>query len=100
MSEKPGYRTAEEKAKDLQRQALMRGKLLDPVPTTRDRDPPGADKLGLSPEEVRHFKEFGYIIKRGLIPEKDLKAAQEFWWEQPPVVEAHVHKEDPRPGCV
>lgn len=95
MSEKPGYRTAEEKKQEDYFRERLRAKLLDPIPTTRDLDPPGADKLGLTPEEVASFREKGYIIKRGLIPEADLKPFQDFWWEQPPVVEAFVKKEDP-----
>ena len=39
-----------------------------PTPTHRDLDPPGSDKLGLSPEEIIQFREKGYVIKRGLIP--------------------------------
>ena len=39
-----------------------------PRPSTPDLDPPGADQLGLSPEEIAQFREQGYIIKRGLIP--------------------------------
>ena len=32
-----------------------------PTPTHRDLDPPGSDKLGLSPEEINQFREKGYV---------------------------------------
>lgn len=68
-----------------------------PHPMTRDLDPPGADRLGLTPEEITHFKEKGYIVKRGLIPMEDLEKAgiYDLWWQQPPVVNANMSKDDP-----
>ena len=33
--------------------------LLAPLSTLRNMDPPGADELGLSPEEIAHFREHG-----------------------------------------
>eukprot|EP01045_Picozoa_sp_COSAG04_P041091 COSAG04_NODE_12319_length_658_cov_1.384615_1_plen_112_part_00 len=33
--------------------------LLAPISTLRNMDPPGADELGLSPEEIAHFREHG-----------------------------------------
>ena len=38
-----------------------------PRPTPREEDPPGADRLGLTPEEIKQFREKGYLIKRGLM---------------------------------
>ena len=37
-----------------------------PTPTHRDLDPPGSDKLGLSPEEINQFREKGYVINPGI----------------------------------
>lgn len=66
-----------------------------PRPLTRDTDPPGADKLGLSPEEIKQFKELGYVVKRGLIPAEDLQEFRDLWWQMPPVKDAGMIPEDP-----
>ena len=66
-----------------------------PLPLTPDLDPPGADRLGLSAEEIEQFRTQGYVIKRGLIPSADLAPFRELWWKQPPVVRAGVRREDP-----
>ena len=38
-----------------------------PRPTLREDDPPGADRLGLTPEEIDQFRESGFLVKRGMI---------------------------------
>ena len=67
-----------------------------PRPSTPDLDPPGADQLGLSPEEIAQFREQGYIIKRGLIPPEVFEPFHALWWQQPPIVNAGVNENDPR----
>ena len=66
-----------------------------PRPTTLDLDPPGADKLGLTAQEVEQFRQTGFMIKRGLIPKKDFSPFIKLWWQQPPVVEAKMSPRDP-----
>lgn len=68
---------------------------LAPLPSTPDLDPPGADRLGLTREEIEQFRESGYLIKRGLIPEKDLAPFVDLWWQQRPVLEAGIKRDDP-----
>ena len=68
---------------------------LDPLPSTPEfYNVKGCDKVGLTPEEAEHFREFGFIIKRGLIPHEDLQPFVDLWWEQPPVVAAGLSRED------
>ena len=66
-----------------------------PLPTTPDLDPPGADRIGLTPAEVDQFREFGYVIKRGLVPPADFAEIIDFWWRQPPVVTTGGVRDDP-----
>ena len=53
-----------------------------PRPLTRAEDPPGADKPGLSPAEAQHFKERGYVIKRGYLLPDQCAAARDWCWTQ------------------
>ena len=47
---------------------------LDPLPSTPEfYNVKGCDELGVTPEEAVHFREFGFIIKRGLIPQVRLR---------------------------
>ena len=62
---------------------------------TRDLDPQGADKLGLTAEEAEHFRETGFVIKRGLIPKEDFSPFIKLWWQQPPVSAAKMSPNDP-----
>ena len=66
-----------------------------PRPTTPDLDPTGADKPGLAPAEAEQFREFGFVIKRGLVDAKHFAPLIDFWWQQPPVVSAGVRRDDP-----
>ena len=66
-----------------------------PLPLLRADDPPGADALGLSPEEIAQFRELGYVVKRGLVPEADLAPFLDMWWEQPPVRAAGMTPDNP-----
>ena len=66
-----------------------------PLPLTPDLDPPGADRLGLSPEEAEQFRTRGFVVKRGLIPRSDLAPFLDLLWEQPPVVHAGAVRDDP-----
>lgn len=66
-----------------------------PRPTTLDLDPPGADTLGLTPEEVAQFRESGFLIKRGLLSKKDFSPFLDLWWQQPPVTAAKMSRDDP-----
>ena len=67
-----------------------------PVSLTPDLDPPGADQLGLSPEEIQQFREQGYVIKRGLIPKETFVPFLKIWWDQPPIRVAKVLPDKPK----
>ena len=68
---------------------------LDPLPSTPEHyNVKGCDQVGLTQEEADHFREFGFIIKRGLIPREALQPFVDLWWEQPPVVAAGISRED------
>lgn len=63
-----------------------------PRSATPDLDPPGADRLGLSPEEVEQFRRFGFVIKRGLIPQQAFSPFLDLWWQQPPATAASLDR--------
>ena len=65
------------------------------LPSTPDLDPPGANQPGLSRQEIERFRESGYVIKRGLIPEEVLAPLVDLWWQQPPVQAAGMKRDDP-----
>ncbi len=67
---------------------------LAPRSITRDLDPPGAEALGLSPEEIVQFREQGYVIKRGLIDPALFQPFLDLWWQQPPVRAAALDPDD------
>ncbi len=66
-----------------------------PISITPDFDPPGADRLGLTPEEIKQFREKGYVIKRGLIPAQTFKPFLDLWWQQPPARAAKLDPNNP-----
>lgn len=66
-----------------------------PIASTPDLDPPGANTLGLSPEEIAQFKQTGFLIKRGLIPPSEFAPFLELWWHQPPIIEAGIRRNEP-----
>ena len=66
-----------------------------PRPTTADLDPPGAEKLGLTIEEIDQFRKFGFVIKRGLIPCESFCTYIDLWWQQPPILTAKMSRDDP-----
>ena len=69
---------------------------LEPLPSTPEfYNVPGCDGVELTPEEAAHFREFGFIIKRGLIPKEALQEFIDLWWEQPPVREAQLSPDKP-----
>ena len=68
---------------------------LEPLPTTPDQDLPGANKPGLTKQEIEHFREFGYVIKRGLISPDTFSDIIDLWWQQPPVLAAGLKRDDP-----
>ena len=75
---------------------LARGvKPIAPRSTLPEYDPPGADRIGLSPEEISQFRELGYLIKRGLIPQDVLQPFSELWWSMPPVTTAGLMRDEP-----
>ena len=57
-----------------------------------ESDPPGSDRFGLSGEEVDFFKQFGYIVKRKLIPEADLTPWRQKFWDT--IVPADIKRDD------
>lgn len=67
-----------------------------PRSITPDLDPPGADRLGLTLEEIEQFRTQGYVIKRGLIPPETFKPFLDLWWQQPPVTSANLDPDNPR----
>ena len=69
--------------------------VLPSVPLTSEQDPPGADQLGVTPDEISQFREQGFVVKRGLIPPETFKPFHELWWQQPPILEAHLHPDKP-----
>ncbi len=71
-----------------------------PRPTTPDLDPPGADQLGLTKEEIAQFRESGFVIKRGLIPPQAFASILDLWWQQPPVLVAKMNRDDPATGAI
>jgi hypothetical protein len=66
-----------------------------PVPTLFEDDLPGADQLGLTIEEIEHFRKTGYLIKRGLIPSATFAPFLDLWWQQPPIHAAKMSPDDP-----
>ena len=67
------------------------------MPATRfhgpesDPDPAAARTMGLSPAEIVFFKANGFIVKRKLIPAKDLSPFVEKFWDEakPPSLDRH-----------
>jgi len=45
---------------------------LPPIPLDSSTDLPSATSATLTLQEVEHFKEFGFVVKRGLIPKETL----------------------------
>jgi hypothetical protein len=70
--------------------------VLSPKPSAPDLDPPGADRIGLNEDEAAHFRQYGYIIKRGLIPATEFSPFLDLWWQQPPVKAARMSRDDPQ----
>ena len=68
---------------------------ISPMSLTPDLDPPGADQIGLTPEEITQFRELGYVVKRGLIPKETFSPFHDLWWRQPPVLTAKMIPDDP-----
>ena len=65
------------------------------LPTMRVDDPVGAHQCGLSPEEIEQFRRDGYLIKRDLVPGELFRPILDLWWQQPPVTESGVIREQP-----
>eukprot|EP01051_Picozoa_sp_SAG22_P000318 SAG22_NODE_7_length_40155_cov_25.241356_31_plen_485_part_00 len=63
-----------------------------PRPLSRQEDPDGTDRPGLSPAEIAFFKEFGYVIKRRLLPPASLQPFVDAAWAVAP---GGVSREDP-----
>jgi hypothetical protein len=57
---------------------------LAPRTHTRADDPPGSTELGLSPEEIDHFKTHGFIVKRGLVEPALAAGFVDTCWENAP----------------
>lgn len=63
------------------------------VPLTKDDDPEGADRVGLTQAEVEYFKANGFLVKRDLLPKDVLRPQVDRIWstlaaEQPSVSRA------------
>ena len=59
----------------------------------KDVDPAAARKIGMSPAETAFFQEFGYIVKRGLVPTAELAPWVDRLWEK--VVPLCCNRSDP-----
>lgn len=59
----------------------------------RDVDPAAARQMGMSAAETEFFKEFGYIVKRGLVPKEELAPWVDKLWET--VVPSCCDRSDP-----
>ena len=66
-----------------------------PRPTLPEDDPPGADRLGLTPEEIEQFRESGFLVKRGMIAPQLFDPFIALWWQQPPAQAAGLKPDDP-----
>lgn len=66
---------------------------LTPRAHTLDDDLPGSAVLGLSPEEIEHFKSAGYVVKRGLIDPELCSTLVDSCWQNAP---EPLVREDPR----
>jgi len=69
---------------------------IPPRPLLPEQDLAGARQVEVTDEEIAHFKKHGFLVKRGLIPKEDLDPFVEMWWQQPPVTEAGLKREDPK----
>ena len=60
------------------------GPTLLPEPMDPAADPQGAGEVGLSDAEIAHFKEHGYVVKRGLLAPETLQPFVEQLWQRVP----------------
>lgn len=61
------------------------------IPLTRASDPPGTDQVGLTAAECDFFRQHGFLVKRGLLPQSSLAECVDRAWsvlseQQPSVV--------------
>ena len=54
---------------------------LPPLPLDSSTDLPSATSATLTLQEVEHFKEFGFVVKRGLIPKETLLPWVDRLWD-------------------
>lgn len=64
-------------------------------PTVPAMDPAGASTVGITPAEAEHMRQFGYVVKRGLIPAAELAPFVELLWRQPPALVAGLSPSKP-----
>jgi hypothetical protein len=58
-----------------------------PAPVVFDKELPGCRGVDLSPEEIEHFKEHGWIVKKGLIDRAALAPIRDCIW---PAAQVHM----------
>ena len=68
---------------------------LMPRTTPTADDPAGADRLGLTPEEIEQFRRDGYLIKRNLLLGDLYRPILDLLWQQPPITQAGVLRDRP-----
>jgi hypothetical protein len=66
-----------------------------PIALAPESDLRGAAGPELTKEEAAHFREFGFVVKRGLIPAAELEPIVDLIWAQRPITEAGVVRDDP-----
>ena len=67
---------------------------IPPTPLSSDLDLPGTTGLDITPAEAAQFREFGFLVKRGLIPAADLEPVVDLLWSQPPIVQGGIDRAD------
>eukprot|EP01051_Picozoa_sp_SAG22_P024845 SAG22_NODE_7075_length_779_cov_1.680882_1_plen_195_part_01 len=66
-----------------------------PAPTVFATELPGCRSTVLSSEEIEHFKRYGWIVKRGLIPPEELAPIRDCIWSAAAALGLPIARDDP-----
>ena len=66
-----------------------------PAPVVFETELPGCRDVSLSPEEVAHFKEYGWIVKKRLIDPADLAPIRDCIWPAAAALGLPIDRHDP-----
>jgi hypothetical protein len=66
-----------------------------PTPIVFDKELPGCRDVALSPEEIAHFKEFGWIVKKRLIDPDELAPVRDCIWPAAAELGLPFDRDDP-----